>query len=225
LLKVVIQRIESKTLREMVYEQLRHKIIYGDILPGQKVTLRNLAEQFGVSFIPVREALWQLETEKVIVIERNRFIRVNTLTPSEMKEALAIRLKLEADVAERACELHPPDLLPRLRSLSKEMQAATGSPREYLIKNSEYHFAIYNAADMPLHLQIINQLWARIGPYLVIHAKETKMLGQTMELHHAMLTALRKRDKKALVQALRQDLRDAAKVILPYLAHATGNGR
>ena len=123
-----IQRIESKTLREKVYEQLRHKIIYGDILPGQKVTLRNLAEQFGVSFIPVREALWQLETEKVIVIERNKFIRVNTLTPAEMKEALAIRLKLEAEVAERACELRPPELLPRLRYLSAQMQEATHSP-------------------------------------------------------------------------------------------------
>ena len=213
-----IERIQSKTLRERVFEQLRHQIIYGDILPGQKVTLRNLAEQFGVSFIPVREALWQLETEKVIVIERNKFIRVNTLTPAEMKEALSIRLKLEADVAARACELHPPDLLPRLKQLSREMQAVIGSPREYLIKNSEFHFAIYNTADMPLHLQIINQLWARIGPYLVIHAKETKMLGQTMALHHAMLAALQKRDKAGLVHALRQDLREAAKFILPYLA-------
>ncbi len=212
-----IERIESKTLRERVYEQLRHKIIYGDILPGQRVTLRNLAEQFGVSFIPVREALWQLETEKVIVIERNRFIRVNTLTPSEMKEALAIRLHLEAKVAERACEIRPTDLLPRLKDLAAEMEESIRSPRDYLIKNSEFHFAIYCAADMPLHLQVINQLWARIGPYLFIHAKETKMLTQTMTLHYAMLTALRKKDKKGLVHALHQDLRDAARVILPYL--------
>ena len=43
------------------------------------------------------------------------------------------------------------------------------------------------------------------------------MLGQTMVLHHAMLTALQRKEKKGLVHALRQDLRDAAKVILPYL--------
>lgn len=212
-----VERIESKTLREKVYDQLRHKIIYGDILPGQRVTLRNLAAQFGVSFIPVREALWQLETEKVIVIERNKFIRVNTLTPSEMKEALAIRLYLEAKVAERACDVMPDDLLPRLRHLIRDLEASTNSPREYLMKNSEFHFTIYNAADMPLHIQVINQLWARIGPYLVIHAKETKSLGQTMKLHRAMLAALQEKRKKDLVRALRQDLRDAATFILPYL--------
>jgi DNA-binding GntR family transcriptional regulator len=214
---VVIEKIESKTLREKVYEQLRHKIIYGDLPPGQKVTLRSLAEQFGVSFIPVREALWQLETEKVILIERNKFIRVNTLTPSEMEEALSIRLLLEAKVAERACEIQPPDLVHRLRVLASEMEASIRSPRDYLIKNSEFHFSIYTAADMPLHHQVINQLWARIGPYLFIHAKETKMLTQTVELHHAMLAALAKRDKRGLVHALQQDLRDAARVILPYL--------
>jgi DNA-binding GntR family transcriptional regulator len=215
---VVVERIESKTLREKVYDQLRHKIIYGDILPGQKVTLRNLAEQFGVSFIPVREALWQLETEKVIVIERNKFIRVNTLTPAEMNEALAIRLDLEAKVAARACDIMSSERLSRLRSLITELEASTGSPREYLMRNSDFHFAIYEAADMPLHMQIISQLWARIGPYLVIHAKETKVLGQTVKLHRAMLTALQKRQKKNLVHALRQDLRDAATFILPYLA-------
>lgn len=213
-----VERIESKTLREKVYDQLRHKIIYGDILPGERVTLRNLAEQFGVSFIPVREALWQLETEKVIVIERNKFIRVSTLTPSEMSEILDIRLNLEAKVAERVCDTLAPDLLPRLERRLKELEASTGSPRRYLIKNSEFHFAIYGAADMPIHLQLINQLWARIGPYLVIHAKETRALGQTMRLHRAMFAALQTRNKKGLVQALRHDLREAATFILPYLA-------
>ena len=213
-----IEKIESKTLREKVYDQLRHKIIYGDIHPGQKVTLRNLAEQFGVSFIPVREALWQLETEKVIVIERNKFIRVNTLTSSEMKEALSIRLQLETKVAERTCDIQPPDLLPRLKNVATEMEASIYSPRDYLMKNSEFHFSIYSAADMPLHQQVIDQLWARIGPYLFIHAKETNMLTQTMTLHYAMLAALKKKDKRGLVHALKQDLRDAARFILPYLA-------
>lgn len=217
-MKLEIERIESKTLREKVYEQLRHKIIYGDILPGQTVTLRNLAEQFGVSFIPIREALWQLETERVIVIERNKFIRVNTLTPSEMKEALSIRLHLEAQVAERACEIRPDDLLPRLNDLLAEMEKSLSRPKDYLIKNSEFHFSIYNAADMPLHLQIINQLWARIGPYLSIHAKDTGTIAHTMTFHYDMLAALDEKDKKRLVRALHQDLRNAARFILPYLA-------
>jgi DNA-binding GntR family transcriptional regulator len=196
-----------------VYEELRHKIIYGELLPGQSVTLRNLAEQFGVSFIPVREALWQLETEKVVLIERNKSFRVNTLTARELEEALSIRLVLEARVAERACEVRSDDVVPRLERLLKDMEKSANRPREYLLKNSEFHFTIYNAADMPVHMQLINQLWARIGPYLYIQAKEMIPIMRSNLYHNKMAAALAARDKKELVKMLRQDLTAAARFI------------
>ena len=196
-----------------MYEELRHKIIYGELLPGQSVTLRNLAEQFGVSFIPVREALWQLETEKVVLIERNKSFRVNTLTARELEEALSIRLVLEARVAERACEVRSDDVVPRLERLLKDMEKSANRPREYLLKNSEFHFTIYNAADMPVHMQLINQLWARIGPYLYIQAKEMIPIMRSNLYHNKMAAALAARDKKELVKMLRQDLTAAARFI------------
>ena len=62
------EKLNAKTLRQKVYDQLRHGIITGGILPGQSIKLRDIAKQFGVSLMPVREALWQLESEKVIVM-------------------------------------------------------------------------------------------------------------------------------------------------------------
>ena len=115
-----IDRVDSKTIRQRVYEQLRHRIIYGELLPGQTITLRQLADGFGVSFIPVREALWQLESEKVVVIERNKCIRISTLSAREMKEALSIRLFLESQVARKACAIRPEALLPRRNSWSRK---------------------------------------------------------------------------------------------------------
>ena len=97
---MVIERISVKTLRQEVYDQLRDKIISAEILPGEAVSLRGLAEKFGVSLMPVREALWQLESERIIVIESNKRIRVNTLTAKEMEEALRLRLLLESTAAE-----------------------------------------------------------------------------------------------------------------------------
>ena len=55
-----LNKIESKTLRQKVYELLKEKIITAEILPGQKISLRNLAEMLDVSLMPVREALWGL---------------------------------------------------------------------------------------------------------------------------------------------------------------------
>jgi DNA-binding GntR family transcriptional regulator len=211
------EKIDSRTIRQKVYERLRHKIIYGELLPGQCVTLRDLAKQFGVSFIPVREALWQLETDKVIVIERNKSIRVNTLTAGEMTEALSIRMNLESKVAERACDLRSAEVLPRLKLLVKEMDDSVGNPTEFMVKNSEFHFTIYACADMPLHQQLISQLWTRVGPYLWIQAREPMSIQRSMPYHHAMQVALENRDKKGLSEALRHDLMSAAQHIVPHL--------
>ena len=217
-MKADIEKIESRTLREKVYDQLRHRIIYGDLLPGQTVTLRNLSDQFGVSIIPIREALWQLETERVIVIERNKYIRVNQLTAPEMNELLMIRLFLESQAVERACEIFPDEFIPRLKELLAEMDRSLPNPHEFLVKNSEFHFAIYTEADMPIHLQFINQLWARVGPYLSIHAKDMGTGSERMQFHYKIFSALEERNKVKAVEALQGDLKIAASYILPYLA-------
>ena len=63
-----IDPIASTTIRARVYEQLKNKIISAEIRPGEVVTIHRLADGFGVSLMPVREALWQLESERAIVI-------------------------------------------------------------------------------------------------------------------------------------------------------------
>ena len=123
---MVIEKIAVKTLRQEVYDQLRDKIISADILPGETISLRELAQKFGVSLMPVREALWQLESERIIVIESNKRIRVNTLTAKEMEEALRLRLMLESTAAERACDLRPESALPKVR---KQLEALQGRCR------------------------------------------------------------------------------------------------
>ena len=97
------------------------------------------------------------------------------------------------------------------------MRDAVSAPTEYLMKNSEFHFAIYAAADMPMHLQLISQVWARIGPYLSFHAKLTLPIVETIPWHHDMYTAMVKRDETALVKALTHDLKNAARYITPIL--------
>jgi DNA-binding GntR family transcriptional regulator len=92
---MAFEKIAVKTIRQEVYEQLRDKIISAEILPGESISLRDLAGKFGVSLMPVREALWQLESERIIVIESNKRIHVNSLTAKEMEEALRLRVMLE----------------------------------------------------------------------------------------------------------------------------------
>jgi DNA-binding GntR family transcriptional regulator len=211
-----LEKIEIKTLRERVYDQLRARIIAGDMIPGQSVTLRALAGEFGVSVIPVREALFQLESENIIVIENNRSIRVNVLTAKEMEEAYRIRLILEPWAAERSCVLRPDSAVEKARCILEEMKGSIGNPKKYFMKNSQFHFEIYSYADSPLLLQIIDALWARIGPYLTIHA-EKEDLYQAQQPHQDMFDAFANKDKEGVKEAVIRDLEERARFIVPRL--------
>ncbi len=215
-----LEKIKSKTLRQRVYDQLREKIISAEILPGEHISLRDLAEKFGVSLMPVREALWQLESENVIVIESNKGMRVNNLSPSQMEEVLRIRLVLESMAVERACDLRPQSALPKLERLISEMYRHLESPKKYLGKNRQFHFTLYSLAESPMLLEIIDRLWAHIGPYLYIQAHDPEDLSVAMKYHQAIFDALVQRDKKKVVEALRGDMETAAEIIRPFLVAA-----
>jgi len=212
-----LEKIETKTLRERVYDRLKSRIVSGHILPGQSITLRALAKDFGVSVIPVREALFQLESEGIVVIENNRSIRVNVLTPEEMEEAYRIRLLLEPWAAERACENRPEDAVLRVKRILDEMQAAIGNPKRYILKNSEYHFAVYSYSNSPLLLELIERLWCRIGPYLIIHTK-VEDLVKVQKPHQDIFRAFAERDTAAIRDAVRTDLEEGARFIVSHLS-------
>jgi len=212
-----LNKVDSKTIRQRVYDQLRHGIITGEIVPGQSIKLRDVAEQFGVSLMPVREALWQLESEKIIVIESNRSIHVNGLTAREIQEAIDIRLMLETTVAQRACELRPESAVVKVKRLLNDMQAAIHKPKRYMMKNNQFHFTIYSFSDSTILLQMIDWLWARVGPYVFIHATKVEDLSPTMKCHEDMFEAFAKKDKEMMTDALQRDLKSYARFIIEYL--------
>ena len=214
---MAIEKISVKTLRQEVYDQLRDKIISAEILPGQTISLRELAQKFGVSLMPVREALWQLESERIIVIESNKRIRVNTLTAKEMEEALRLRLMLESTAAERACDLRPEEAVRKVKNLLETMETSVDRPKTFMRRNTQFHFSIYSYADSPLLLEIINRLWARVFPYVFTYFFITQDNSKGMKRHWKMFQGLAERNKKKLTDALREDLEAAAAVIIPAL--------
>ena len=95
--------IDSRTLRQQIYEDLKKLIIQGSLAPGEVISLRKLAGDYGVSFMPVREAVWQLNSEGILTVECNKRIVVSRLTPSQLKDILEVRLLLETEAVKKAC--------------------------------------------------------------------------------------------------------------------------
>jgi DNA-binding GntR family transcriptional regulator len=161
----------------------------------------------------VREALWQLRSEKIIVIESNKRIQVNTLTAKGWRRALRLRLLLESTAAERACDLRPEEAVENPRNPGGQ----SGSPEDLHAKNTQFHFSIYAYSDSPLLLDMLNRLWAARVSHVFTYAISNQDKTDAMRSHWQMFDAFAERDKKRLTDALRQDLEQAARRIIPAL--------
>ena len=216
---MAFQKIKSsRTLRQKVYDQLRKKIVFSEILPGQTLSHRELAGEFGVSLMPVREALWQLESEKVICIESNRRVIVNKLSARELEEAFRLRITLESMAVESACALRPESAIPKVKALLESMEAAVKKKANtYMRKNTKFHTAIYTYADSPLLLEMISRLTARTGPYYRYAVEGEGARRYAMECHREMFEGFAEKSKKKIQNALQRDLKAAVKRMVFHL--------
>ncbi len=218
------EKITSVTLRQKVYEKLRAKILGAELLPGEVINLRGLAEKFGVSLLPVREAVWQLESEKILVVESNKRIQVNHLTSKEFSEVLNLRLLLESEAIAKACQQRPPTAIPKVELILTAMRKHVGvNHKAYIRKNDQFHKAIYSYADSPLLMELIQRLLARVNPYIYLYAVHERDLSSALECHREMFAGFSSGNKKKAVAALQRDLKDAAAVIISRLEELQEN--
>ena len=110
--------IIRKTLREQVVEILRHKILSGEIKPGERIIEAKVAEELKVSRGPLREALRQIEEEGLVVYEAQKGCVVKTMTYEEMQETYLIQSTLEKLAVQMCGERSAKNRMKRCRSLS-----------------------------------------------------------------------------------------------------------
>ncbi len=99
----------ASTLNEEVYEELKQALISGKIAPGSTMTIRSLAQSFGISIMPVREALRRLVAEHVLVLLPNRSVALPVFTPERFHEITRIRTSLEGLAAEEGARHMSPE--------------------------------------------------------------------------------------------------------------------
>jgi DNA-binding GntR family transcriptional regulator len=217
---MTLLRIDNRTLRQKVYEQLKLKMVTAELLPGQKISLRTIASQLGVSLMPVREALWQLERERAVVIQQNRNIYINQLTIKEFDEILELRLMLECRAASEACRLRPKGAPAIVAEFLSKLAESVNDHKQFLEANHEFHSTIYGYSGMRNLIDIIDNLWMRVGPYIFLVTNTAVETRRSMEFHVRMCDAFTKGDSEGMVTALRDDLTCAAAGIRPLLEGA-----
>ncbi|MDB5511432.1 MAG: GntR family transcriptional regulator, partial [Enterovirga sp.] len=97
-----VGRLERVTLGDRVYDELRELIIGGELAPGDKLSLRSVAETLGVSIMPVREAVSRLVADEALEVLPNRAVTIPVMTRAKFRELTRIRLVIECFAAEQA---------------------------------------------------------------------------------------------------------------------------
>lgn len=194
---------------EQIAELLRGRIEHGLLIPGQRLSQRDVAELFATSTTPVREAFQILVAQGFLRIDHNRGAVVERPTPAEVREIYEIRKALEA-LAVRAAlpNLRPADYQ-RLEGLTRQMRDDPDSAAR-VAHNREFHSLLYAAAGMPRLAELIAQLRSAVSYYVDRAYQASEVTAQAIAEHEAVLNACRRGDADAAAAAIASHLESSA---------------
>lgn len=212
-------RRSHETQREWVYDHLKHALMSGALEPGQKVTLARIASGLGVSMMPVREALRRLAAERALTMRPNRSVTVPRLSRAETLSIRAIRQMLEGHAAATAASLITDAEVERLAALQAELAAARarGDGKRILAVNEEFHFLVYNAACIPVLVDIIATLWLHSAPTLGLFFRAARKLRDYSETQNrnnlALVASLKQRDAERARHAIEAEIVEGSRLL------------
>jgi DNA-binding GntR family transcriptional regulator len=212
-------RLIKGTLQDRVYERLCDHILNGEIAPGQLVTVQAIADAFGVSAMPVREALQRLSAAKALTVISGRSIGVPPLTVARLIDLRRVRLEVETLAAQWAVDhIAEGDIGPlEACVLAMGKATATADVKAFLRRNREFHFGLYKAAQSDVLDAIIESLWLQISPFFhLLHGSGNYAHANVQ--HERMLVALKARDPLAIAAALRNDIESSSKTLISLLS-------
>jgi len=192
---------------ELIYRQLRDLILFGDLAPGQAVTIQGLTDRLDAGMTPVREAIRRLIAEGALEFQGNRRVSVPLLSAGNISELILARQWVDPHLTLRATERATLEDLDELSELDKALDAAIrqGDLRAYLELNYRFHSRIYSIAGAPILADLANGLWLRFGPSLRVVCG--RMGTQNLpDKHKDMLDAMHARDAEAAARAIREDV-------------------
>jgi DNA-binding GntR family transcriptional regulator len=220
---VMLEKVQARSLVDVVAERIEAAIIAGQLEPGSKISEQGLAASFGVSRGPLREAIRRLEGRKLLERTPNIGVRVAALSLKDLKEILEVREALEG----MACGLAATNMtdaeiagLARLlegHGRQKSVQEGKGYYQES--KDFDFHFRIVTGSGNERLAQMLTgDLYYLLRVYRYKSSTKPGRAMAALEEHQAIVTALQKRDAKAAEEAMRAHLRNARRYVEEQLA-------
>ena len=208
------------TKQQFVYSTLRESILRCELAPGTRLVIDDLARQFRVSIIPVREALRLLQSEGLVLSIAHVGATVAPISHASVVEVFILLEGLEVVAARVAAQQATDADVATMKDLVAEMDRAleAGSPQRWAEINTRFHLAICRTAGMPILLDMMQRAvdyWDRVRRYyfrdVLIHR-----IRQAQAEHHAIVEHIAARDLPQLERTVREHNQAA---LASYTAH------
>ena len=209
-----LKSIEHSTLWDRAYDSLKAALLAGRFAPGERVVLRRVADDLGISLTPVRDAVNRLIAEKVLVrggLGPAGAALVPLLDEDQFNQLMIVRASLEPVAAVAAAMHATPERIDAVEAFLVEMKRSVREHRteQYLDAHYKFHFGIYAMCGMPVVEEIIESAWLRCAPTLTLALPENIPSLKRYSSHVATIAALRKGDGEAAAAAIRGDIESA----------------
>ena len=204
-------------LRHLIAERLRAAILANEFKPGDWLRQEQLAQQFGVSQTPVREALQDLVGEGVVERVPYRGIRVIEFTLADLRDLYACRAFMEGIAARYAAQHITPKEIAALKRLVDEMATAFARKKwnEYRELNRQFHQGIYATSRHPFLTRTLNQLWTAYPTMMLSNFPGPIRKRRTLNTreHLAIINALETRDATRAERLMRAHIEESVRRI------------
>lgn len=207
-----VKPIQKDKLQEQVFDRLCNLLREGEFTPGEAVPVARVSKAFGVSAMPVREALTRLHAVGVLANVSGRSVGVPILSKDELFDLRQVRLEVETTAVVWAVKNRDALFLKKLEEILKCMEDAEKSRdiRSFIKCNYDFHFRFYQQSRSPVLIDIINTLWLRVSPHLhLYHLRRTDGFRASNKHHKTMVEAVRRGDAEAAANALIADVTEA----------------
>jgi len=181
-----------RTKQEFVYEKLRRMVLLGELRPGAMLVAQEIADWFGVSSVPVREAIQRLKNEGLIENAPHARAVVKGMSKADALEIAEMRLLLEPAAAHSATFNMTAEQIKILEALLKTMDrcVSEGSTAEYAKANQRFHEAIYERCTNSRLHQAIIQCWDLSQRFAAL-AGFPRQIGKGQHEHQLICAALK----------------------------------
>ncbi|MCF8035161.1 MAG: GntR family transcriptional regulator [Desulfarculaceae bacterium] len=212
------------SVRETIFEAIREEITYGELLPGERLTEKDLSEKFKASRSTIRECLRLLEGEGLLTYASNKGYRVSKLSIKQVEEIYDLRRILESYATRLTAEKATKAQVAHLRKLQAGCRRAADKSdlKLWIRDNSQFHKFFYENCDNDNLRLLLDTLKRRIYRYQYIIINISDQFTSYLEVHDLIIEACAKQDGRAAEKAMKTHLSHIQKVLMEYLKKFPG---